>query len=50
MNSSDSDHVKVYRVTFRGSNSACFIFASLLNGSQFVEERICFHREKILLP
>ena len=32
---------KVYGYTFRGSNSASFIFASLLNKGQLSKERIC---------
>ena len=35
--------------TFRGSNSAIFIFASILNGSQLLKERICSTWSKFFL-
>ena len=39
-------NLMVYGYTIRGSNSAIFIFASLLNGGQLIKERICSNRSK----
>ena len=37
---------KVTGFTFRGSNSAIFIFASLLHKGKLLEKRICSSRSK----
>ena len=43
---SECNRVKINGYTFRGSDSAISIFASLLNIGQLLKERICFCRSK----
>ena len=42
-------HLKLNEYTFRGSNSAFFVFASLRNGGQPLKERICSSMRKFFL-